>query len=119
MTGKKLFKLMAPFSLGLALLIAGGLVNQTQAACFTHFANGSFIALNQPADEPNINTFTGRIVSQNGDRYILRDEANDVWYHLDNQQEAGKFFGKTVVVVGTLDGSTAMIHIRNITESKT
>ncbi len=118
MNGKKLFQWMAPFWLGLALLIAGGLVNQMQAAPFTHFANGSFIALNQPADESNVNTFTGKIVSQNGDRYILRDEANDVWYHLDNQQEAGKFFGKTVVVVGTLDGNTAMIHVRNITESK-
>jgi uncharacterized protein YdeI (BOF family) len=63
-------------------------------------------------------TFTGKIVSQNGDRFILRDDANEVWYHLDDQQQAGKFLGKTVTVKGVLDGRSAMIHVETIVEAK-
>jgi NAD-dependent DNA ligase len=96
----------------------GGQTSQLQAAAWTNPATHSLAALRQPGDEPNINTFTGKIVSQNGVRYILRDEANDTWYHLDDQQQAGKFFGKTVVVTGTLDGRSDTIHIRTISESK-
>jgi uncharacterized protein YdeI (BOF family) len=116
MKGKKGFTSLATASLG--LLIVGGQMSQLRATSSTNFVSHSFAALSQPGDESNVNTFTGKIVSQNGDRYILRDEANDVWYHLDDQQQAGKFFGKSVVVTGTLDGRADMIHIRNIMESK-
>ena len=63
-------------------------------------------------------TFTGKIVSQNGDRFILRDDANEVWYHLDDQQQAAKFLGKTVTVKGVLDGRSDMIHVETIVEAK-
>jgi hypothetical protein len=63
-------------------------------------------------------TFAGKIVSQNGVRYILRDDQENVWYHLDDQQQAAKYLGKIVNVTGTLDGQTDMIHVSSITETK-
>jgi hypothetical protein len=98
---------------GAALLIAGGLSNQLRAS----IAAPVFLHV-QPGDEPSVGTFTGKIVSQNGDRFILRDEVNEVWYHLDDQVQAQKYFGKDVVVTGVLDGRSDMIHVRNIAEAK-
>lgn len=119
MSAKKCVTALATVLLGLGLVIIGGQTSRVLAAPAVKPTNNSAVAINQPGDEPNVNTFTGKIVSQNGVRYILRDEANDVWYHLDDQQQAGKFFGKSVVITGTLDGRSDMIHIRNIAESKT
>ena len=69
-------------------------------------------------DDPDVKTFSGKVVSQNGVRFILRDDSNDVWYHLDDQEQAGKFIGRNVLVTGVLDGKSAMIHVRSITEAK-
>ena len=69
-------------------------------------------------DKSEVRTFSGKVVSQNGEHYILRDEANDVWYHLDDQQQAQKFLGKTVQVKGILDVRNDMIRVREITELK-
>jgi hypothetical protein len=76
------------------------------------------IAQNRTQNAPEVRTFTGKVLSQNGERFILRDEANDVWYHLDDQQQARKFTGKNVLVTGVLDGRTDMIQVREITEVK-
>ena len=119
MTRKIIFSALATVSLALGVVIAGGQTSSMQAAASINAVNYSPVAPSQPGDEPSVATFTGKIVSQNGVRYILRDEANDVWYHLDDQQQAGKFLGKSVVVTGTLDGRSDMIHIQNISESKT
>jgi uncharacterized protein YdeI (BOF family) len=100
------------FLSGAAFLIAGAPSNQLGASA-APIAN----VRTQPGDEPTISTFTGKIVSQNGDRYILRDDANEVWYHLDDQEQAQKYFGKNVVVTGVLDGRSDMIRIRNIVEA--
>jgi len=67
---------------------------------------------------PKVQTFSGKIVSQNGVRLVLKDDDNNVWYHLDDQQQAGKFAGKNVLVTGVLDGRTDMIQVREITEAK-
>ena len=72
----------------------------------------------QADNQSPVNTFTGKIVSQNGVRFILRDDVNEVWYHLDDQQQAAKFSAKDVTVKGVLDGPTDMIHVRSITEAK-
>jgi protein TonB len=61
-------------------------------------------------------TFTGKIVSQNGVRYVLRDDDNNVWYHLDDQEKAGKLVGRDVLVTGTFDGLTGTIRVQNIVE---
>jgi protein TonB len=62
-------------------------------------------------------SFYGKIVSQNDVRYILRDEDNNVWYHLDDQEKAGKLLGKDVLVTGTFDGLTGTIRVQTIVES--
>ena len=98
---------------GAALLIAGGLSNQLRASIAT-----PVFLHRQPGDETSVATFTGKIVSQNGDRFILRDDVNEAWYHLDDQAQSQKYFGKDVVVTGVLDGRSDMIHVRNIAEAK-
>ena len=72
----------------------------------------------QPQDQSRESVFNGKILSQNGQRFILRDNVNDVWYQLDDQQQAGKFLGKDVLVTGVLDESTATIHVRSMIEAK-
>jgi protein TonB len=61
-------------------------------------------------------TFSGKIVSQNGVRFVLRDDDNNVWYHLDDQEKAGKLVGKDVVVTGSFDGLTGTIRVQSIVE---
>jgi hypothetical protein len=72
----------------------------------------------QPAAAPRAaEAYSGVIVSMNGERYILRDDTNDTWYHLDDQQQAGKFLGKKVWVTGKLNTRTDVIHVQQITET--
>jgi Protein of unknown function (DUF5818) len=100
------------FLSGAALLIAGAPSGQLRAS----IAPTGYMRA-QPGDEPAASTFTGKILSQNGIRYILRDDVNEVWYHLDDQAQAQKYFGKDVVVTGVLDGRSDMIRVRNIAEA--
>jgi TonB family protein len=62
-------------------------------------------------------TFGGKIVSQNDVRFVLKDYDNDVWYHIDDQQRAGSFLGKSVLIIGTFDGLTGTIRVQNIVEA--
>jgi len=98
---------------GAAFLIAGVPSTQLRASV----APTAYMRV-PPGDEPAASTFTGKIVSQNGDRFILRDEVNEVWYHLDDQAQAQKYFGKNVVVTGVLDGRSDMIRVRSMAEAK-
>jgi len=73
----------------------------------------------KPSQDGNqLTAFNVTILSQNGQRYILRDDVNNVWYHLDDQRRAAKFLGKSVLVTGALDESTVTIHVREIIEAK-
>ena len=101
------------FLFGAGFLIAGAQSNLLRASV----APRPFQWI-QPDDDPAVATFTGKIVSQNGVRFILRDDVNEVWYHLDDQAQAQKYFGKNVVVTGVLDGRSDMIRVRNIAEAK-
>jgi outer membrane biosynthesis protein TonB len=67
---------------------------------------------------PTVQTFSGKIVSQNGVRLVLKDDDNNVWYHLDDQQKASQLFGKDVLVTGTFDGLTGTIRVQSIVEGK-
>jgi outer membrane biosynthesis protein TonB len=67
---------------------------------------------------PTVQTFSGKIVSQNGVRLVLKDDENNVWYHLDDQQKASQLFGKDVLVTGTFDGLTGTIRVQSIVEGK-
>ena len=68
-------------------------------------------------EQAKLQTFSGKIVSQNGVRFVLRDDDNNVWYHLDDQQKASKLFGKDVLVTGTFDGLTGTIRVASIVEA--
>jgi TonB family protein len=67
---------------------------------------------------PKVQTFSGKIVSQNGVRLVLKDDDSNVWYHLDDQQKASQFFGKDVLVSGTFDGLTGTVRVQSIVEGK-
>jgi hypothetical protein len=34
-------------------------------------------------------------MSQNGVRFSLRDDSNDPWYYLDDQEQASKYLGES------------------------
>lgn len=67
----------------------------------------------------SVGRHVGTILSKNGALLVLADENNNVWYQLDDQGRASKFLGKKVVVFGSLDESTDVIHVWNIREIKT
>jgi hypothetical protein len=74
---------------------------------------------NQPqTNGTDLKIFNGRIVSLNGALFILRDDTNQVWYHLDDQTTARRFAGKDVNVKGKLDVATDVIHVQSIEEQK-
>jgi hypothetical protein len=73
--------------------------------------------VSQDTEQAKAKTFSGKIVSQNGVRFVLRDEDNNVWYHLDDQEKAGKLVGKDVLVTGKFDGLTGTIRVQSIVES--
>jgi hypothetical protein len=76
-------------------------------------------AFQQPSDaKDQPQKFEGTIVSKNGALFVLRDDVNNVWYHLDDQQKAEKFAGKKVQVIGILDGRVDEIRIQSIQEEK-
>lgn len=105
---------IALLSLSCAAFLVGGIQVRTLKAS----ALRAVVLQNAPQDKPEVRTFSGKVLSQNGEQYILRDDVNDVWYHLDDQQQAGKFCGKTVQVKGVLDARTDTIRVHEITELK-
>lgn len=97
--------LYAPF-------LAGGTNSKTIAE-----PKAGILVIHDPSNAPEpVQIFSGVIVSKNGSFFVLRDDANNVWYHLDDQKTAGRFIGKKVLVTGTLDGFTATIRVQNIAE---
>jgi len=73
------------------------------------------LALTQ--EQSKVQTFGGKIVSQNGVRFVLKDYDNDVWYHIDDQQKAGNLLGKYVLITGTFDGLTGTIRVQSMVEA--
>ena len=45
-------------------------------------------------EESPTQTYTGTVVLMNGQRYILRDDENNTWYHLDDQNAPNNFSAK-------------------------
>jgi Protein of unknown function (DUF5818) len=103
----------AAFLLSITLSVAA-----SSATAATNSAQQTASTDNATANTDQQQTYAGTIVSMNGTRFILRDDNNDTWYHLDNQQSAAKFLGKKVLVTGKLDTTTDMIHVQVIAEAK-
>jgi len=72
----------------------------------------------ETGDQGDEKLFTGKIVLLNGQLFILRDDTNGVWYHLDDQTTARKFAGKNVDVKGKLDVAVDVIHVQSMEEQK-
>jgi TonB family protein len=68
-------------------------------------------------EQSKVQTFGGKIVSQNAVRFVLKDYDNDVWYHIDDQQKAGNLLGKFVLITGTFDGLTGTIRVQSMVEA--
>jgi hypothetical protein len=102
-----------------AVCMAAALTSSGSVVQATISPASRVLVQNQSQDPSAISTFKGKILSQNGERFILRDDANDTWYHLDDQQQAGTFLGKNVVVTGVLDQSTDTNRVRSIVEANT
>lgn len=79
--------------------------------------NGATYAAPRAAASRAVEAYSGTIVSLNGQRFVLRDEDDGVWYNLDDQRDASKFAGKKVLVVGKLDPRTDVIHVEQIEEA--
>lgn len=70
-------------------------------------------AQNQNDPAPALSTFTGTI-QKSGDAFIFNDDATKSSYQLDDQRSAGKFDGKKVKIIGTLDAANKTIRIQSI-----
>lgn len=61
----------------------------------------------------DIRTLTGKI-SHKGGKFIFREEPLGLVYALDDQRAAKNFSGATVLVTGTLDGKSNLVHVHKI-----
>jgi len=65
---------------------------------------------NQPSTDV---TVTGKVVKSQGG-LVIKDEASNSTYKVDNEDQLKQYMGKNVKVTGTLDAQTKTIHISNI-----
>jgi Protein of unknown function (DUF5818) len=61
---------------------------------------------------PAMQTFTGTVL-KSASQYLLRS-ADNVTYQLDDQEQAKKYVGKEVLIIGSLDETNGMIHVQEI-----
>jgi Protein of unknown function (DUF5818) len=62
--------------------------------------------------------FEGKI-TKSGGKFVLKDNATQVSYQLDNQDKAGQYEGKNVKVMATMDQNTnTLLHVVDITPSE-
>jgi len=61
--------------------------------------------------DPRGSSFNGMIVKAAG-KYVLN--STDTTYQLDDQKKAKQFVGQNVKINGTLDASTNMIHVSDV-----
>ena len=129
---KKLLTVMATMALAMALS-AVSFAQQDQSAqpstqqpsSSSDMQNGQQTSTDQQGAEPSSpspdsssstqntqgSSFTGTVVKAAG-KYVLK--TSDMNYQLDDQDKAMQFVGQQVKINGTLDSSTSMIHIADI-----
>jgi len=127
---KKLITVMATMALAMALS-AVSFAQQDQSAQpsaqqpNSDMQNGQQTSTDQQGAQPSSpsqdspssmqntqgSSFTGTVVKAAG-KYVLK--TSDMNYQLDDQDKAKQFVGQQVKINGTLDSSTSMIHISDI-----
>ncbi len=70
-------------------------------------------AIDELISAPPAQTYTGTIVLHRS-LYILRDDRDDISYHLDDQEMPAKFLGRKVVVTGKRNAAADTIYVRDI-----
>ncbi|MBZ5664396.1 MAG: hypothetical protein LAO30_07290 [Acidobacteriia bacterium] len=73
--------------------------------------------VNTPSQQQSAQSFEGKI-TKSGDKFVLKDNATQAAYQLDDQDKAKQFEGKTVKVKATVDPNTNTLHIVDITPSE-
>jgi hypothetical protein len=68
-------------------------------------------------DQRSARSFEGKI-TKSGDKLVLRETASQTAYQLDDQSKAQHYEGKQVKVMATLDPSTKVLHVVDITPSE-
>jgi type II secretory pathway pseudopilin PulG len=66
-----------------------------------------------PQQQQDSKPFSGTIVKEKG-KLVLKDDASNTSYQLDDQEKAKPFEGKQVKVTGKLDVQAKLIHVDNI-----
>jgi hypothetical protein len=61
----------------------------------------------------DLRTLSGKI-SREGGRYVFHENHRRMNYFLDDQLEAKRFSGKSVLVTGTIDAKKNVVHVRKI-----
>ncbi len=77
--------------------------------------NPSSQAEQEREQQNEVKTFTGTIAKSHGN-FVLQESTVGGTYGLDDQKTASNYEGKKVVVTGTYDSDSKMIHVQKIEE---
>jgi hypothetical protein len=61
----------------------------------------------------DVRTLSGKITHKSG-KFIFHEDHLNVTYALDDQQAAKRFSGKNVLLTGTVDAKTNIVHVHKI-----
>jgi hypothetical protein len=61
----------------------------------------------------DVRTLPGKISRKSG-KFIFKEDRRGIVYSLDDQKQAGNFSGKAVLVTGTIDSKTNLLHVHKI-----
>lgn len=99
--------------LSLATLVPATASAQNAGLLATPVAGGGPI----PAQNPQRQTFTGKITESTDGGFVFLDKSSNTTYQLDDQAMAEPFNGKNVKVTGTEDPANHIIHVVGIQEA--
>ena len=100
------------WALPLALALAGFL---SATPAFSAQSQNQMPSAQSPQSQQQAKTYLGEIVKTQSGKYgLLTDKRSGKGYFLDDQDEAKKFDQQTVLVTGTVDPQTNMLHVSNI-----
>jgi glucose/arabinose dehydrogenase len=121
---------MIPMILGLALSLSAQQSTttpstQTPDATTTPATQSPDTTVAQPqtqvdtsAQQRSAHSFEGKI-TRSGDKLVLRENASQTAYQLDDQDKAKAYEGKNVRVMATVDASNNTLHVVAITRVDT
>ena len=68
-------------------------------------------------DQHSARAFEGRI-AKSGNKLVLQETSTQATYHLDDQDKAKQFEGKSVKVIATMDPVTNTLHVIDINSAE-